>query len=103
MARFKKEANLIAAAETAGKGIVGLGKGVWHGAKAIGGGANKAIQFKGLGGEVVKLPITHAQLRGAGVLGGAGYVASQAPAMAREAERNRQEAMIPWQGRRTYL
>ena len=87
MARLRKEANLSGASNAAqlaakgvGKGLAGIGKGIWRGAKFLGGGTN---------------------LGGAAVLGTAAYGASHVPAIARKAKQTKDEAMAPWQGRKT--
>ena len=85
MARFRKEANLsgaVNAAATAAKGVKGLGKGIWRGAKALGGGTN---------------------VGGAGVLAASAFGASQVPTIARKVKQQKDEAMAPWRGQRMVM
>lgn len=88
MATFRKSANLSAVEkgvkvlDTAGRTVTGLGKGIWRGAKFLGGGSN---------------------IGGAGVLATGALTASQVPALTKEVRQKQQESLAPWQGRRSLL
>jgi len=82
MANLRKEANLsgaVGAADSAAKAVSALGKGIWRGAKWLGGGTN---------------------LGGAGILAGGTMAAGAVPEMVRKGRQVQEEAQAPWQGRR---
>jgi len=87
MANLRKEANLtgaVNAADTAAKAVSSLGKGIWRGAKWLGGG---------------KTPIRSA-LGGVGILAGGATLANATPELVRKGRQVQQEAAAPWQDRR---
>ena len=82
MASFRKEALLLQAVGAGAQGVTGLGKGIWRGAKAIGGGRT---------------------MGGVGTLAAGATLAGAAPVVAHQMAKQHQEDMAPWQGRRTVL
>lgn len=87
---FAKEAGLIGSAVSGtAKGVTGLGRGLWGGAKMLGGGSATKRSLGGL--------VSQRNLRGAGVLATGAAAASAVPTIAHQMARNKKEALTPWQ------